>query len=341
MTFPLKIVGLLKSKVADTVLKVTFNPTASYTVSITLTFTSGTLTMDWKDGSSTENFVSGVALTHTYTLAGTYVAEITGDYDQITQFNCIGKRLTSIQNLQTGVLSGFRIESNLYSGTLDMSDTQIAASFFYFYSNSGLTGFVKPAITGSVSLFRGDNCNITGELDIDTISLTQTFQINGNSNMTSIKHASNSNTMLQYRAQDCDITGTHDMKNLRLRAGGRFWIYNNTSLEDILFASTNQAHAEVRAYNCDLGYVDCTTLSLARANQLTYFYDNNMTAAEVNHMLVDFYNLVSGESAGGDYTGRIINIGGTNAAPDGTSGGYDGLTAKTNLQGKGFTVTTS
>ena len=32
---------------------------------------------------------------------------------------------------------------------------------------------------------------------------------------------------------------------------------------------------------------------------------------------------------------------GTNAAPDGSSGGFDGLTAKTNLQGKGITVTTN
>ncbi|MCJ7802748.1 MAG: hypothetical protein MUP82_10375 [Candidatus Marinimicrobia bacterium] len=48
-----------------------------------------------------------------------------------------------------------------------------------------------------------------------------------------------------------------------------------------------------------------------------------------------------GEGVGGNYTGRFINIAGTNAAPDGTSGGFDGLTAKTNLQGKGFAVITN
>jgi hypothetical protein len=66
-----------------------------------------------------------------------------------------------------------------------------------------------------------------------------------------------------------------------------------------------------------------------------------MTAAEVNHILVDLANLVSGEGVGGDYTGRRIYMYGTNAAPDSSSGGYDGLTAKANLQAKGITVNTN
>ena len=37
----------------------------------------------------------------------------------------------------------------------------------------------------------------------------------------------------------------------------------------------------------------------------------------------------------------VINVRGTNAAPDGSSGGYDGLTAKANLIAKGFTVNTN
>lgn len=41
----------------------------------------------------------------------------------------------------------------------------------------------------------------------------------------------------------------------------------------------------------------------------------------------------------GGYASRSINIGGTNADPDTTSGGYNGTAARTSLQGKGFTVT--
>jgi hypothetical protein len=64
-----------------------------------------------------------------------------------------------------------------------------------------------------------------------------------------------------------------------------------------------------------------------------------MAVADVNHILVDLYSLVSGEPGGGSYTGRVINIGGTNADPDSSSGGYNGTAAKTSLEGKGITVT--
>ena len=92
------------------------------------------------------------------------------------------------------------------------------------------------------------------------------------------------------------------------------------------------------ADNCDLGYVDFTPFSgLTNVNGCTVtLSSNNMTAGEVNHILVDLDSI----SVGG-YTGRVILISGTNAAPDGSSGGFDGLTAKSNLITKGFTVTTN
>ena len=49
-----------------------------------------------------------------------------------------------------------------------------------------------------------------------------------------------------------------------------------------------------------------------------------MTSTEVNQMLQDAWDLVSGETSGGDYTGRTFKIDGTNAAPDSSSGGIDG-----------------
>lgn len=61
-----------------------------------------------------------------------------------------------------------------------------------------------------------------------------------------------------------------------------------------------------------------------------------MTAAEVNKILVDIDTISDSVS-----TGRTLQIHGTNAAPDSTSGGYDGITAKNNLITKGWTVTTS
>jgi len=73
--------------------------------------------------------------------------------------------------------------------------------------------------------------------------------------------------------------------------------------------------------NCSLNFKSCA-----------------QSAAQVNKILYDCAALVSGEPAGGSYTGRAIDAGGTNADPDNSSGGYDGLAAKASLEAKGFNV---
>lgn len=63
------------------------------------------------------------------------------------------------------------------------------------------------------------------------------------------------------------------------------------------------------------------------------FEGNGWSAAIVNHVLADIDSItVAG------FTGNI-NIGGTNADPDTTSGGYDGVAARNSLIAKGRTVT--
>ena len=56
-----------------------------------------------------------------------------------------------------------------------------------------------------------------------------------------------------------------------------------------------------------------------------------MTAADVNHILVDFVTIATSNPTGWDSI--VLNIGGTNANPDTTSGGYDGLAAIATLTG--------
>ena len=64
--------------------------------------------------------------------------------------------------------------------------------------------------------------------------------------------------------------------------------------------------------------------------------NNGMTSAQVNKILVDLDT-----NSSSSFTGRSINLSGTNAAPDATSGGLDGLSARASLITKGFTVSTS
>jgi hypothetical protein len=62
--------------------------------------------------------------------------------------------------------------------------------------------------------------------------------------------------------------------------------------------------------------------------------NNGWSAAIVNQIL---FNVDS--NAAGGISGRSIDIGGTNADPDTTSGGFDGVAARTSLQAKGITIT--
>lgn len=119
--------------------------------------------------------------------------------------------------------------------------------------------------------------------------------------------------------------------------------YNNVSLTSIIYPNITLPLPNTLNYiqpynNPLLGYCNIADMANVtnRDSMLIYVQDNNMTSAEVNQTLVELDN-----DALGTYTGRTINIGGTNAAPDSSSGGYDGSAAVTSLVTKGFTVTHS
>ena len=80
-------------------------------------------------------------------------------------------------------------------------------------------------------------------------------------------------------------------------------------------------------------YVDFTNLTFA-SNVDFRIFNNGMTAAEVNCILVDLDNTFPNSGNG------KIRIEGQ-AAPDGSSGGCDGTTAASNLASEGYTVTTA
>jgi hypothetical protein len=113
-------------------------------------------------------------------------------------------------------------------------------------------------------------------------------------------------------------------------------------LTNIIFPPSTQTFTNIGATasdsafalgNNNLGYVDFRPLSGATLvnSSRVRLNDNNMTAAEVNHILVDFVTIATSNPSGWDYV--VLNIAGTNADPDSSSGGYDGLAAITTLTG--------
>lgn len=108
-----------------------------------------------------------------------------------------------------------------------------------------------------------------------------------------------------------NLSGNNDLTNVLLPVG--------------LFSTLNIS-------NCNLSSLDFTDTN--PNNNVNINLDNNiLTSSSVNEILVYMDN----DGA----TNGIINLLGTNSAPDGSSGGFDGLTAKSNLQSKGWTVNTN
>jgi hypothetical protein len=139
--------------------------------------------------------------------------------------------------------------------------------------------------------------------------------------------------------------------------GGRFQIFDNTLLRTITFPLTSQTFKNNSNSNLnyafslndnDLNY--CSFLPLSGATlDVNYaqganidLSDNGMLVSEVNHYLVDFDNLSTNLNPSG-WSGVTLDISGSNAAPDSSSGGFDGIAALSSLTGgtNNWTITTS
>jgi hypothetical protein len=127
-------------------------------------------------------------------------------------------------------------------------------------------------------------------------------------------------------------------------------VYSNPNLTNIIFPSTNQFFKNAQnnefggafaLHSCNLDYVDFTPLSGATLVSGTTqgmprisLRDNNMSAIDVNHILVDFSGNTTYNPTG--WSNVNLNIGGTNDPPDSSSGGYDGLAAISFLTGSPY-----
>jgi len=401
-------------------IKVTMTPTSGFVAGITLNFVGGTITIDWKDG-TIENFTSTVEKTHTYVNAGTYVAEIYGDLINITGFTADNCRITNIENLKTGLLTGLNLQSNLISGNLDLSLAPISGTLQLYtntissitfassgnqtlsycrllglplinldfsnvpvsglldiynctsletitFKNSGngkLTSFgfyntklvnvdlshvpISGTISGGNNIYlesiifsNSGNTIITSlnlgntklsALDLSNVPIGGVFGISTNALLTSLSFSSTGNANItSFTANSCNFSS---LNLSMLTFSGVLQITSNPNLNSITFSSSgNGTMVNFQFDGCNLDYTNFTTFNM-NANSIIFEYqDNGATAADVNHTLFDLDSI-----SNSGYTGRSIKIGGTNADPDSSSGGYNGLAAKTSLEGKGFTVT--
>ncbi|MCB1712436.1 MAG: leucine-rich repeat protein [Candidatus Riesia sp.] len=107
---------------------------------------------------------------------------------------------------------------------------------------------------------------------------------------------------------------------------------SNPNLASVTLPASAETVSNLTFSSCALPSFDITPLTGTNNNIVIQLQNNVLTASAVNQLLVDL------DTKG--WTGGSLNIAGTgNAAPDGTSGGNDGLTAKANLISKGWSIT--
>lgn len=178
---------------------------------------------------------------------------------------------------------------------------------------------------------------ISSVLDLTQLSTIKTIEIEDNPTLDDVLNPSHSSAIIKYSIKNNPLIITLDVSGL-MKLGGIFNASECDALTTIVLPSSVASFSLFDCNLSDLDYFDLTTLSnLTESIGVTIdLSDNNLTVVEVNHFLVDLDTM----STGG-FAGRTILIDGTNAAPDVSSGGFDGLTAKANLIAKTFTVTTN
>jgi hypothetical protein len=321
------------------------------------------------------------SITHTYSTNSwyqylAYSCDITGTHD-LSMFPNFGGdfRMFSNPNLTRVIHTGSTENITNYSlYNCDITGNHDVSMFpnlgannspgfgFLLNNNSNLTGITHTYSSRVINDYEITSCDITGNHDVSMLNIGQEFKMNSNPNLTGITHTPTGQTteITTYQSHSCDITGVHDIsKLLGLNStdnSGGLLMYSNPNLTDILFplstgsfkdsSGTEQLAFNLR--NSNFGYINFLPLSGVTMDvNSTYgttinLDDNNMSVTDVNHMLVDFDYLSSTVNPSG-WSGVTLDIAGTNAAPDNTSGGFDGIAAFSSLTGatNSWIITTS
>ena len=294
-------------------------------------------------------------ITHTTSTEGFYYynaqsCNLIGNHDMSMFPNLGGTFLLGSNSELTGVthttstqvFSSYQIQTCNLIGNHDVSMFPNLGGDFRLQNNSELTGVTHTASTQLFTVYYANSCNLIGNHDVSMFpNLGGNFRIYSNSALTGITHTASTQTFSDYWVFNCNLIGNHDV-SMFPNLGGIFFIYSNPLLTSVTHTASTQVFTYYYANSCNLGYVDFKPLSGATFNSGSgiRLYDNNMSVTDVNHILVDLSVITVGNSG---WTGSTIDISGTNAAPDSSSGGFDGIAAISTLTGvtNNWTVITS
>jgi hypothetical protein len=286
----------------------------------------------------------------------TKLSGLGGDFRTNSNPNLTGITHTA----STQIFTSYNVTSCNIIGNHNLTMFPNLGGTLQFSQNTNLTGITHTASTQNITLYAAQNCELTGNHNLSWFSnLGGVVSINGNSLLTSITHTASTKNFTQYNIHQNNITGTHDISMFSNFGGSSTGstcyatFYLNPNLTNITFPTTNgyfknfvntESQGALGLYSCNLDYVDFTPLSGAtlltgstQGNPRISLRDNSMSAGDVNHILVDFSGNTTVNPVG--WSNVNLNIGGTNADPDSSSGGYDGLAAIAFLTGSPYNWT--
>ena len=275
----------------------------------------------------------------------TFTSSAGGDWRFDNNPNLTGATFNSTKLTGGQIRLGFD-DCNI-SGVFDLSKVSNLARIDCS-RNSGITGITLPETTfyddSNIQLIVvANDCNITGNVDLSLTSFVS-GSFNDNPNLTHLEFpAFSTTTQAGIYAVNCNLTGVIDLTPYNVgNRGGKVSFGNNPNLTGItMWTSSNIDTSQ------NFSFVDCSIDSYIDFSGLTGFMDalnvgirlenNLLTAAQINQMLDVLDGLAT--SAVGSTNFRFDGTG--NSAPDSSSGGVDGLAAKSSLISKGFNVTTN
>jgi len=257
---------------------------------------------------------------------------------------------------QTDVINNFNGSSDFafpnLAGTIDLSMYSNLRSFYLNRSNNSVGAantdctLIKLPKSSNLDFYMGnfDNAQIDGlsgpfiftgrQMRVSDFAVTTSFDIGDNAPTSSTSAGSS------FISNMPELIGTLNLA--WYKGSGGLTIGGCPKVTGLILP--NGLSGSYGAWNFtgfNVGfYIDFTIWPqcLKTSNRDFRFNDNNMSADIVNHILVDLAAIASSETFGGDFVNRNIFCDGNNAAPDGTSGGFDGLTAITDLANYGITV---
>ena len=221
----------------------------------------------------------------------------------------------------TGVSFPPTTATNIYmdscdlTGTLDLTNVSTFSDLL-ISTNPNLTAVTLTAHNDPCGRVAINNSNLTGAFDLSgitnitaaTSSLAAGIRLESNPLLTSVSLPTMSNA-ITLRITSCNLTGTLDLSMLT----GIFYFNGSSNpLLTALTLPTSTTPIELFfASSCALGYVDFTSITnMTDINGCNISLQvNNQTATEVTDELMDLDELSSG-----GFTGRLINLAGTNAA---------------------------